>query len=259
MEPVAINLGFWTIHWYGVLVATGFLVGLWTASRRALLVNVSPDTILNLGPWLIGGAIVGSRLLHVLSYWQEEYAQKPIWEIFMVHHGGLVFYGGLIGASLTIVLYTQIHKLALWTLADILAPSIALGHAFGRLGCLMNGCCYGRACAWPWAIHFPQGHETFGHGVHPTQIYESLLNLALYALLAWLFRRKQFAGQVFALYLIAYALLRSTVEYFRGDYALHYLSGMVTVGQMVSVAVLASGLWLWWWLSAKSKSAQTKT
>src|SRR5262249_11792855 len=155
VHKIAFTLGPLTVHWYGVLVALGFLAGLWTASRRAMLEKVSAETILDLGPWLIIGTIIGARTLYVISYWQEQFAGRPFSEVFMVHHGGLVFYGGLVGASLACILYTQIKRLRLWKIADILAPSIALGHAFGRIGCLMNGCCYGRPTSLPWAIHFP--------------------------------------------------------------------------------------------------------
>ena len=167
----------------------------------------------------------------------------------MIQKGGLVFYGGLIGAAVACILYTRLKQLPLWKVADIMAPSIALGYVFGRIGCLMNGCCYGRACNMPWAITFPAGHETHPLGepatpVHPTQIYESLLNLFLYLGLAWLYRRKKYDGQVFSVYLVSYAVLRSTVEIFRGDYPAyqHFLGGWATPAQLVSIGILAAGL-----------------
>ena len=239
MHKIALDLGFLTVHWYGVLVAVGFLAALWTASRRSLRENISAETIMDLGPWLIVGALVGARAWYVVSYWREGFANRPFTEVFMVHHGGLVFYGGLVGASLACVLFTRRRELPLWKVADILAPSIALGQVFGRIGCLMNGCCYGRACGRWWGIRFPGGHETNGVAVHPTQIYESLLNLALYGGLAWLYRRKKFDGQVFVAYLASYAVLRSFVELFRGDYPVRHLIGGITPGQMVSLGILA--------------------
>ena len=228
--------------WYGVFVASGFLAGLWTASRRALRENISPDTIFDLGPWLLVGTILGARIFYVVEYWNESFANEPFKEIFMVQHGGLVFYGGFIGASLACVLFTWRKRLPLWRLADILAPSIALGSFFGRWGCLMNGCCYGRPTDLPWGIHFPYGHETYPNAVHPTEIYDSLLNLCLYAFLAWLFRRKKFDGQVFAVFMICYAGCRSFVELFRGDYTpVHYL-GPLTPAQLVSIGIAAGGV-----------------
>ena len=249
MHPIAFQLGSLTITWYGVMVATAFLTGLWTASRRALATGISSEKVLDLGPWLIVGTIVGARALYVFSYWREQFAGQPITEVFMVWKGGLVFYGGLIGASLAAMLYARLKKLPLWRLADVLAPSIALGSVFGRIGCLLNGCCYGRECNLPWAIHFPAGHQTYPHGVHPTEVYDSLLNLVLYLALAWLYRRKKFDGEVFATYLIGYAVFRFIGEMFRGDYPQLYLGGWATPAQLVSMGILALGVVLWWVLA----------
>ncbi len=252
MHPIAFELGPLTIHWYGVMVALGFMAGLWTASRRGLRAGIAAERIIDLGPWLIIGAIVGARTLYVISYWQESFQGKALVEIFMVWKGGLVYYGGLIGASLACVLYVRRKKLPLWKVADIVAPSIALGSALGRVGCLLNGCCYGRACSLPWAIRFPADNPLHPptYPVHPTEVYDSLLNLALYAALAWLFRRKKFDGQIFGVYLVSYALLRSFVEMFRGDYPpdQHYFGGWATPAQLVSIATLAAGLVLLWLL-----------
>ena len=228
------------------MVALAFVAGLWTASRRAPLSGVAPEKILDLGPWLILGGILGARILYVTSYWREQFAGKPLLEIFMIQKGGLVYYGGLIGSSLACIIYARWRKLPLWKLGDIMAPSIALGYVFGRIGCLMNGCCYGRECSLPWAIHYPGGHVTHPTGgiameVHPTQIYDSLLSLGLYLFLAWLYRRKKFDGQVFATYLVCYACTRSFVEMFRGDYPQRYLGGWATPAHLISIGILAAG------------------
>lgn len=245
VHPIAFQFGRVTVTWYGIMMALAFLAGLWTASRRGLREGVPGERILDLGPWLIIGGIAGGRALYVFSYWREQFSGHALPEIFMVWRGGLVFYGGLIGASLACVLYARRRSIPLWKLADVLAPSIALGYVFGRIGCFMNGCCFGRACALPWAVHFPPEHKTYPQGVHPTQIYDSLLNLCFYAGLAWLYRRKKFDGQVFAAYLIGYAFLRSFVEMFRGDYPQRYLGGWLTPAQLLSVLILAAGLVLW--------------
>lgn len=246
VHKVALELGPLTIHWYGVLVALAFLAGLWTASRFGLREGIPAETILDLGPWLIVGAILGARILYVISYWRESFANQPLTEIFMIHHGGLVFYGGFIGAALALLLRVRMTKLPLWKIADALAPGVALGYVLGRFGCLMNGCCYGRPTALPWAIHFPLDNPTKGVGVHPSQIYDSLLNAGLFAVLAWLYGRKKFDGQIFAVYLVCYALLRSVVELFRGDYPVHYLGGVATPAQLISVCILMVGLVLLW-------------
>jgi phosphatidylglycerol:prolipoprotein diacylglycerol transferase len=251
VHPIAFQDGSFKITWYGIFVALGFMCGLWMASRRALRDNIHPETIIDLGPWLLVGAVLGARIMYVTTYWKEEFAGRPFYEVFMVQHGGLVYYGGLIGSSLACILYTRIKKLPLWRLADVLAPSIALGYFFGRWGCLMNGCCYGRPTSLPWGIQFPSNHPTFPLYVHPTEIYDSLLNLGLYVFLAWLYRRKKFDGQVFAAYLIAYAVTRSFVEYFRGDYTpIHYWGGL-TPAQMISIGIITVGGILFWKLPRK--------
>ena len=242
MHPIAFQLGPLTIHWYGVMVALGFLAGLWTSSRRAPLTGIHGEKIADLGVWLILGAILGARLLYVTTYWRQEFAGRPFSEVFMIQHGGLVYYGGLFGSALACIIYCRVRKLPLWKVSDILAPGIALGYAFGRIGCLLNGCCYGRVCTLPWAIHFPQGHETYPAGVHPTEIYDSLLNALLYLGLAYLYRRKQFDGQVFSSYLLCYAVTRSFVELFRGDYPPDHIHAGLTSAHLVSIGIFVTGV-----------------
>lgn len=247
MREIAFQWGPITVHWYGIMVALGFLAGLWTASRRAPRAGVPGERIMDIGPWLILGGVAGGRLLYVLTFWREDFAHKPLWEIFMINHGGLIFYGGLIGAALVGFFYVKIKRLDFFNLADILAPSVALGQAFGRIGCWIRGCCYGQACDLPWAVHYPSYHETGGKGVHPTQAYETILTFALYGLLAWLFARRAVKGQVFACYLIGYGLVRLGVEAFRGDYAPEaYYLGIFTPAQMISLFLIAAGGILFW-------------
>jgi phosphatidylglycerol---prolipoprotein diacylglyceryl transferase len=254
VHPVAFHFGSFTVHWYGIFVAVGFLLGIWTASRRGVRDGLAPEKIADSATWLVLSAMIGARILHVISYWDEEFAGKPLTEIFMIQRGGLVYYGGFIGGVIAVLIYTRLHKIPLWKFGDAVAPSIALGHAFGRIGCLMTGCCYGKACDLPWAVHFPFGHETHrgpeATPVHPVQIYEALLNFALYGFLAWLYRRKKFDGQIFATYLLCYAVLRSFVELFRADYRqAQYVFGFFSPGQVVSIFVFAAGLFLVWRLS----------
>ncbi|HEY1662279.1 MAG TPA: prolipoprotein diacylglyceryl transferase [Verrucomicrobiae bacterium] len=248
MQPIAFHLGPLTVHWYGIMIALAFLAGLWTAMLRARREKISPDRIADITLWLMVGAIIGARFVYVTTYWHEEFAGGPISEIFKVYHGGLVYYGGFIGATLAGVIYIYWKKMPLWKTADVLAPSVALGSVFGRAGCLLNGCCYGRPTNVPWAITFtnPQAHDLSGTPLniplHPTEIYDGLLNLALYFFLAWLFRRKKFDGQIFATYLMCYAIARAVVEYFRGDYSdLHYHFGL-TPAQWIGVPIFIAGL-----------------
>ena len=244
MHPILFHLGSFPVHAYGVMMAFAFVFGLWTATLRGRREKISGETIADVALWVMIGTILGARTVYVATYWQEEFAGQPISEIFMIQHGGLVFYGGLIGAIIAGMIYVRWKKLPLWKVADVMAPSIALGSVFGRTGRLLNGCCYGRACNLPWAIRFPADNPLNSptYPVHPTEIYDALLNLGLYFFLAWRFRRKKFDGQVFATYLIGYAVTRSFVEYFRGDYNVAHHHFGLTPAQLVSVPIFISGL-----------------
>jgi phosphatidylglycerol---prolipoprotein diacylglyceryl transferase len=245
VHPIAFKLGPLTVHWFGVMIALAFLAGMWTAGRRAPLAGITGELIADLVvPWLLLGGVLGARVLYIATYWRDSFADQPWWEIFMIQRGGLVFYGGLVGASLACVIFARVKQLPLWKLADVFAPSVALGSMFGRIGCLMNGCCYGRACDLPWAIRFPADNPAHPPTdlVHPTQIYDGLLNLALYLGLAWLFRHRKFDGQVFATYLMGYAVTRSIAEAFRGDYNEAHLHGGMTPAHLVGLGIFAAGL-----------------
>ena len=242
------------------MVALAFLFGLWTATLRAKHEKIPADKIADIVLWLMIGAIAGARIVYVMTYWKEEFASEPFTELFMIQHGGLVYYGGLIGAIIAGAICIRWKKLPLWKTADVLAPSIALGSVFGRTGCMLNGCCYGRPTNVPWAITFtnPQAHNLSGTPLfvplHPTEIYDAVLNLGLYIFLAWLFRRKKFNGQIFATYLLCYAITRSIVEYFRGDYStLHYHFGL-TPAQWISVPIFIAGLLLAAMLSRRASA-----
>ncbi len=259
MHPILFQHGSFAIHSYGVMMALAFLAGLWTATRRARSENIPGERIADVTLWLMVGAIIGARVVYVTTYWKQEFADQPFKEVFMIQHGGLVYYGGLIGATIAGIISIRRLKLPLWTLADIFAPSIALGSVFGRMGCLLNGCCFGRPSDLPWAITFtnPQANQysgtPLGIPLHPTEIYDALLNLILYFFLAWLFRHKRFSGQVFATYLILYAVFRSMVEYFRGDYPSDHVHAGLTSAQLVSVPIFIAGLVLAVMLSRRMK------
>lgn len=249
MKPILFDFGAFQLHSFGLLVALGFISGTWLAARRAKVAGIDPIAIQDIVfPWLLVGGLVGARILFVISYWDREFASRPLSEAFAIWKGGLVFYGGLIGATLAGIVGVRRRGLPLWKTADALTPGLVLGHVFGRLGCLLNGCCFGRTCELPWAIRFPADHSTRGLPVHPAQLYEALLNLALCGFLVWWHdRKKRFDGQVFALYLLTYAVIRTVSEYFRGDYAVQSTpaAGVFTPGQSTSALILAAGIGLW--------------
>ena len=147
------------IRGYGVMVLLGAVAGIGLAAHRAHQMGVDGEVISSLAVWLFVPGMIGARLFHVIEYWESEYRQKTFAEtlkaILNVPQGGLVVYGALIGAAIGFVLFVRKHNLPGLALADVIAPSLALGLALGRIGCLLNGCCYGGRCEKPWAVTFP--------------------------------------------------------------------------------------------------------
>ena len=245
MRPILFHVGGFSLHTFGLLVALGFVAGIWIASRCARRTGIAPASIQEIViPWILLGGLVGARFLYVVSYWNESFAGRPFAEVFQVWNGGLVFYGGLAGAVLVAIWRIRAMRLPLWATADCLAPGIALGHVFGRLGCFLNGCCHGRPAEGWWAIRFPKGVIPGDAAVHPAQLYEAGLNLALCGFLAWLHRRRRFDGHVFSAYLVLYACIRVVTEWFRGDYAYRSnpFAGDFTPGTSASLFPMLAGI-----------------
>jgi phosphatidylglycerol---prolipoprotein diacylglyceryl transferase len=244
VHPIFIRLGPLEIHTYGVLVAIGFMVGLAVAGWRARSEGIPAEQISDLGVWLIIAGMLGGKLFHIVFFWNDFIDGWRADGIRSLREG-FVFYGGFICATLAAVVYTRRKRLPLVKLADIFAPSIALGHAFGRMGCFFNGCCYGKPCALPWAVTFPPPHMMAGIPVHPTEIYEAFGNLAIFGGLSLFYRHKLFNGQVWWLYVLSYGVLRLLVEFFRDDYDTFYFS-VLTIGQIVAITmIVVASLAIW--------------
>lgn len=240
MHPILFHIGSLEIHTYGVLVAAGFLLGITTAAKRAKAEGIDPERINDLGVWLIVAGMAGGKLFHIIFFWNEFIDGWRAAGIASLREG-FVFYGGFICASLATVVYTRLKKLSLAKVLDAFAPSAALGHAFGRLGCFFEGCCYGKACTLPWAVKFPGNHVMHGIPVHPTQLYEVAGNLAIFAGLGVFYRRKRFDGQIFWLYVLSYGVLRFVIEFCRGDYDVHYF-GVFTIGHVIAGIMVVAAL-----------------
>jgi phosphatidylglycerol:prolipoprotein diacylglycerol transferase len=233
------------IRMYGLMIGIGFLLGIYLASRQAKKEGVNPDHVLDMGVYLLLAAIVGSRALYVLTS-LHEFTRNPL-DIFAIWKGGLVFYGGLLAAVPTGIWYVKKRKLPVWKIADIMAPYIALGHGFGRLGCFFAGCCYGAECSGPLCITFTDPHSLAPLGVplFPTQLAESGGEFLIFAALIFFRRYKKFDGQIFWLYPFLYAVLRSIIEIFRGDAARGlYFDGAVSTSQFISLVIFAASLFM---------------
>ena len=263
------------LHAYGLLIATGFIAGIWLAQREARRRGQDPERLADLAFWILFSALVGSRVYFILVNWNDYFGpgrfmvSTPIGRIprlLAVWEGGLVFYGGLIGATLVAWAYMRRHRLPFLAYADTMIPSVAIGHFFGRLGCFCAGCCWGDVAHGhlPWAAHFPPeslAYQTFAGRpdpaaflaadrlhtlpLHPTQLYESFGELSLFLLLVLLVRpRKRFHGEVLATWMLLYAVLRSAVEGFRGDVERGVLLGL-GVGTWTSLLIFGVGAAIW--------------
>jgi phosphatidylglycerol:prolipoprotein diacylglycerol transferase len=238
MHPVLFSIGrFNIIHSYGLMIAIGILVGLFLAWRQAAREGIDPNKIIDITFYLLVSALIGSRLLFVLMNFQE-YAADPI-KIFKIWEGGLVFYGGLIPAVAVGIWYIKRLGLPLWQVTDIFAPSVAIGHAFGRIGCFLAGCCYGKPSTLPWAVTFtdPRSLAPLGIPLHPTQLYSSLGLFAIFAVLIWLRKRKAFQGEIFWSYALMYSVFRFFIEFLRGDPRGSVLGGLLSTTQAIGIPV----------------------
>jgi phosphatidylglycerol:prolipoprotein diacylglycerol transferase len=256
-EIPKIDLGGWTIgpipiRMYGLMIGIGFLVAVWLASRRAKKEGIDPERIMDMGVYLLLAAIIGSRLFYVLVSLDE--FQRNWLDVFAIWKGGLVFYGGLIGAVAAGIWYVRKHALPVWRTADIVAPYIALGHMFGRFGCFFAGCCYGAPCHSPVGITFTDTHSLapLGVSIYPTQLFEAGGEFVNFLVLLVVYRFRTFDGQVFWLYPMLYSILRFIVEFFRGDAARGvYFGGAISTSQLVSIGMFFVSLFMLWRLGRK--------
>jgi phosphatidylglycerol:prolipoprotein diacylglycerol transferase len=245
MYPVLIKIGPLTVHTYGFLIAIGFLVALWLAIKQAKKTGVSEDKIIDLAFYCLVAAIIGSRLFFIITNWSY-YAGRPF-DMLKIWEGGLVFYGGLIFAVPTALLIVRWANLPLWKTFDIFAPSVAIGHAIGRLGCFCAGCCYGKPAEnLPWSVIFtdPDSLAIRGVPLHPSQIYESAGELLNFFILIIIRRRQSFDGQIFFLYIMNYSIIRAVVEMFRGDEVRGFIIPGVSISTGISLLMFVSSAFM---------------
>lgn len=240
-----------TVYTYGVLVATGVIVGLFVARWQARKQGLNADQIWNLGIYMVLIALFGSKLWLVLGdlpyYWHNP---REIFSFATLQSGGDIF-GGVMFGLLFIILYAYRQKLSYLVLADVFAAPLALGHAIGRMGCFSAGCCWGKPTTMPWGITFtnPLAAQLVGTPLNvrlqPTELYGAGVELINFLILIWLGRRKRFTGELVATWMILYGIERGIIEFFRGDPGRGMMfGGTVSFMQFVCVAMILFGSWL---------------
>ena len=244
MFPKLFEYSWLVIHTYGFLLAVAFIAGLSVSARAARREGVDPAKVYDLGLYIAISALIGAKALLLMTEFNY-YLENPgeIVSLATLRSGG-VYYGGFILAVIVGLTLTWRRRLPAWKMADLFAPGIALGQSIGRLGCFAAGCCYGRPTTVPWGVTFtnPYSHETVGVPLmirlHPTQIYEALASLIIFAILWQWLKQKSFDGQIFILYLALYSCTRFGIEFLRGDSERGFiLGGLLSTSQFISLVL----------------------
>ncbi len=251
MFPRLFTIGSFSLPTYGVLVALGFLTGLYVASRLARSAGLDVDKVNNLGIYLALSAILGAKLL-LIAQNAGYYMQNPgrLFSLSSLQAGG-VFYGGLLAALVVAVWYPRHVGLPVLQTADVFAPAVAVGHSIGRLGCFAAGCCWGKPSDAPWAVVFtnPLAHDfvgvPLGIHLHPTQLYESFGTFLIALFLLARFRKPHLPGTILGLYLVIYSAFRFGVEFLRDASERAFpFDGPFSVTQWVALALVVAGAWI---------------
>jgi len=242
ISPIAFTIGPISVAWYGIFVALAVLtVVLWVLREVRKGANLSYNTVFNAALVGIPSGIVISRLLHIVDRW-DYYIQNPGQ---IIGAAGLTIYGAVLGAALAIWIYSKVSHFQFGYFADVTAPGIILAQAIGRIGCTLNGCCYGIETSLPWAIVYtnPESHGPIGIPVHPTQIYEIIYNLIVFAVLLKLRGRLKPDSSVFLIYLSLYSLWRLGIDLIREGtpflFGLHQAQVIAIIVLIIAVPILA--------------------
>jgi phosphatidylglycerol:prolipoprotein diacylglycerol transferase len=253
--PTLFRIGPVDVHSYGTLLMVGFLSAILLSRRQARRMGLSADLPLDLGVWVLVAAVVSARAMFVALNW-DYYSPRLPEVVYIWRQSGLSFHGGLLGGVLAGLLFSWRRQLSFWTIADMVSPGIALGYAIARVGCLLNGCCYGVPTELAWGMRFPlyPDSQITTDPSHPTQIYAALGSLVILAVLLWARSRLTVPGQLFLLYLMLYSVVRSAIEVLRSGPTAKIAIGGVTQAQVASAIIFIAGLLAFIWLGRTGRN-----
>ncbi len=242
MHPIFFSIGSFTVRFYGVMAALGFLVAMLLVRVNRRYANLTADQAVNMVMFCMISGVIGARIFYVIQNWH--YYRTHMFSMVRIDQGGLVFYGGFILAVLVLISYARRIKADWVRVCDVFTPALAFAHALGRIGCFLNGCCFGKpAEGCFWAVVYPAGSEPFRRygalPLHPVQLYEAGLNILL-GLLLWFLLRHTRRGVTMSVYVLAYGLLRFLDEFFRGDHT-RLLEGF-TPAQVIGFGLIPLGV-----------------
>jgi phosphatidylglycerol:prolipoprotein diacylglycerol transferase len=235
MYPVLIKIGAISIFSWGFMLAIAMLVAIWGVGRLFDREGYDREIVLDMVIVMIISGLIGARVLYITTFEWQTFLAHPLM-FFDYRSGGLIWYGGFIGGFLGFVIYIWKKGLSFWQMADIYSPYTALGYAIVRIGCFLNGCCFGDVTSSKWGVVFPAVDNYFRY---PTQLYSSAINFIFFILLMKLFPRRRFPGQVFLVYLIAYSVYRFVIEFFRFN-ANYYAN--LSIAQFISLTLFTLGV-----------------
>jgi len=244
--PKLLHFGNFYLPTYGVLVALGFLAGLWITVKLARRAGMNPEVVTNLAVYSALAGLLGAKILMLIFDWGQR-DKPPIFSLATLQAAG-VWQGGFVLALIVAIFYMRQNRLAPLATFDVFAPGVALGHAIGRIGCFAAGCCWGTECSLPWAVTFHNldANELtgvpLGVPLHPAQIYEMLAELGLFVLLYWLIRRPHAPGRIMGAYLLLSSISRFSIEFVRfHEQGLHY---GLSWTQWISIGLAIVGVFL---------------
>ena len=258
MHSELFQIGPLTLRSFGLCMALGFLFGWQAAVWLCKRTGQDSDSLTSLLTWLMISAVLGARTAYVLEHWTAEFADQPL-DVLRIDQGGLMFYGGLTAAAFVLALYARVYRQHLFQITDLVLAVVPIGHAFGRLGCFMHGCCYGKITRSCIGVDFPSHSPAWWEQssatppliaqtalqslpVIPTQLIESAANLVLFIVLYRLYpSRYQQRGFITGCYLVSYAALRFCIEYLRGDPRLAV--GPFSISQTISLGLVGLGVY----------------
>jgi phosphatidylglycerol:prolipoprotein diacylglycerol transferase len=238
------------------MLMLAFLAATAVAVRLGKQRGIQPESIFDLTAFILVSAIIGARLLYVALQWS--YFREHPDHIVRLWEGGLSFHGGLVGGLIAGMVYCRRRGLSFLRMGDVVAPGVALGYAIGRVGCFLNGCCYGGPTDLPWACRFhdPPITGPLTPPSHPTQIYASIINLGVFYLLLRIFRRQRITGQVLWSYIVFYAIYRFGIEFLRAGVTAQVAAAGLTQAQWASIGMLLAGGAVLYWLSKHGEGVQ---
>jgi len=260
--PRLFQIGNFYLPTYGVLVASGVLLGLWISVRNSEKQGINGDDAWNLGIYMVLAGIVGAKVLYVINDWSN-YAHnwREIFSLNTLQAGG-VFSGGLIAALAAGAWYMRSHRMPPLRTMDAFAPGLAFGHVLGRFGCFSAGCCYGKPTNHFWGVTFTNhlanevSQTPLNVRLEPTQLIEAAAEFINFVFLMWLLKRKKFDGQVFATFMMLYGVERFLIEFLRGDEGRGVVFGGLMSGtQLIAICLVAGGGLIWWLKSGSLLSA----